>query len=330
MVGRARSLARYKYILTSRRPDNVLAFPTNPAQDLVYRLSREHRISLSQHDFESSNTPSHGSPIVPPFLPRSKCGPLLHANAVHFSRELNVYLDDYFHRMLIICKFPDQTEAEAAIKALAGGLRLTLRRFPFLAGTLSLTDHESGKLGLDYPTQITDEDLAKLLQSKQIPFDEKNFPYTYEQLRRDGMPSSAFHAAMFVPDDFVDFPGIPEFGEGQVDFNISDAPAMRLQACFIPGGLVLSMYIHHSVLDFSGNATFWTVFSANVSKVSGLRQIDPDELFGMCQSLSCLHVTDSISSRERCRATIIDARETRSAYPLFFQQDRKAISRLLL
>lgn len=187
---------------------------------------------------------------------------------------------DSSRKLLTIFKFPDQTEAEAAIKALTDGLRLTLRRFPFLAGTLSLIDQEAGKLGLNYPTQITDEDLHKLLQHKQIPCDEK-FPYTYEQLRRDGMPSSAFHAAMFVPDDFVDFPGIPEFGEGQVDFNVSDAPVMRLQACFIPGGLVLSMYIHHSVLDFSGNATFWTAFSANVSKVSGLREVDPEELLRM-------------------------------------------------
>jgi hypothetical protein len=95
------------------------------------------------------------------------------------------------------------------------------------------------------------------------------------------MPSSAFHAAMFVPDDFADFPGIPEFGEGQVDFTKSDAPAMRVQACFIPGGLVLSMYIHHSVLDCSGVATFWTTFSANVSRVSGTRQLEADEVFGI-------------------------------------------------
>lgn len=122
--------------------------------------------------------------------------------------------------------------------------------------------------------------MNKLLRSKQIHYDEKNFPYTYEQLRKDGMPSSAFHAAMFVPDDFVDFPGIPEFGEGQVDFIKSDAPAMRVQACFIPGGLVLSMYIHHSVLDCSGVSTFWTVFSANVSKVSGTRELEADEIFG--------------------------------------------------
>jgi hypothetical protein len=82
--------------------------------------------------------------------------------------------------------------------------------------------------------------MQRLLRSKQIPFDEQIFPYTYEQLRQDGMPSSAFHAAMFVPDDFAEFPGIPEFGEGQVDFTRSDAPAMRVQACL---GLLRSEHI---------------------------------------------------------------------------------------
>lgn len=158
-----------------------------------------------------------------------------------------------------------------------------MQRFPFLAGTLSLADLGSGRLALHYPTDITEEDMNKLLRTKSIPFDQQTFPYTYENLRKNGMPSSAFHAAMFVPDDFVEFPGIPEFGEGQVDFKKSDAPAMRLQACFIPGGLVLSMYIHHSVLDCSGVATFWSAFAANVSKAAGTSALDKDKDFGETQ-----------------------------------------------
>lgn len=207
---------------------------------------------------------------------------------------------------------------------------MTLQRFPFLAGTLTLADREAGKLGLHYPTHVTDEEFHKLLQTKQIPYDDKKFPSTYEQLRRKGMPPSAFHAAMFVPDDFVDFPGIPEFGEGQVDFKISDAPAMRLQACFIPGGLVLSMYIHHTVLDFSGNTTFWTVFSANVSKVSGLRELEMNELYGMSCSFPYLDVADLISSCERCGPAIFYAREAGGPYSLFIPGNRKTIGRLLL
>ena len=144
-------------------------------------------------------------------------------------------------------QFPDQNEAEAAIRALEDGLRLTLHRFPFLAGTLRLADAETGKLALDYPVDITDDDMRKLFRTKQVPLNEYDFPHTYEQLQRAGMPSKTFQAAMFVPEDFCNFPGIPRLGDGQVDFKKSDAPAMRVQACFIPGGLVLSMLVLRSL-----------------------------------------------------------------------------------
>jgi hypothetical protein len=200
---------------------------------------------------------------------------------------------------------------------------LTLQRFPFLAGTLSLANHESGHLTLEYPTEITDDDMSKLLRSKQIPYNEETFPHTYEQLRRDGMPSSAFHAEMFVPDDFKEFAGIPEFGEGQVDFTKSDAPAMRLQACFISGGLVLSMYIHHSILDCSGVTTFWTAFAANVSRASGMRGLDEDEEYRMIHIYPLTKLaTDMTSCCKRCSTSITTERETRSTHTCSIQVHR--------
>jgi hypothetical protein len=108
-----------------------------------------------------------------------------------------------------------------------------------------------------------------MFRSKQIPFHKSTFPDTYEQLKRDGMPPSAFRSDMFVPEDLGNYPAVPTNGEGRINFDKSDAPAMRVQAFFIPGGLVLSMYMHHSVFDFSGITTFWKAFSTNVSKASG-------------------------------------------------------------
>ncbi|KAI8934321.1 hypothetical protein NX059_009058 [Plenodomus lindquistii] len=184
-----------------------------------------------------------------------------------------------YTQTLSIFPFPNQKETEAAIQALGAGLRLSLKRFPFLAGTLTLADRETGRLTLEYPVDISDEEMACVFRSKQIPLHPTTFPHTYEQLKRKGMPPSAFKSAMFVPEDFSNYPGIPANGEGKVDFQKSDAPAMRIQAYFIPGGLVLSMYMHHSVLDFSGVTTFWQTFSANVSEVSGLRTLEKNERF---------------------------------------------------
>ncbi|KAI4616902.1 hypothetical protein J4E83_006484 [Alternaria metachromatica] len=182
---------------------------------------------------------------------------------------------------LCIFPFPDQNLAEDAIQSLSAGLRLTLNKFPFLAGTLTLADREAGKLALHYPAEITSKHLSRVFRSKQIPYHEKNFPHTYEQLKRDGMPPSAFESSMFVPEDLAEYPGIPKDGEGKVDFDKSDAPAMRTEAFFIPGGLVLSMYMHHSVFDFSGVTLFWQTFAENVSSLSKQQLFEEHKIMHM-------------------------------------------------
>ncbi|KAH6639870.1 trichothecene 3-O-acetyltransferas-like protein [Boeremia exigua] len=172
-----------------------------------------------------------------------------------------------YTQTLCIFPFPDQNNAEAAIHALDAGLRLTIQKFPFLAGMLSLAGDGSGRLQLEYPVDVTGREATKgLFAAKLIVMDD--FPHHYERLKKTGMPPSAFRSATFLPDDFANYPGVPANGEGLCDFNQSDAPVMRIQACFIPGGLVLSVYIHHSVLDFHGISTFWESLAANVSHVA--------------------------------------------------------------
>jgi hypothetical protein len=132
---------------------------------------------------------------------------------------------------------------------------------------------------------VSDDVLNCMFRSKQIPFHNVTFPHNYEQLKRDGMPPSAFKSDIFVPEDLASYAGVPSNGEGKIDFDKSDAPAMRVQAFFIPGGLVLSMYMHHSVFDFSGITTFWKAFSTNVSEVSGECLLAERDTIGISFSL---------------------------------------------
>lgn len=177
-------------------------------------------------------------------------------------------------------KFADQNNAEAAIQALDNGLHLTLQKFPFLAGILSLAGDSSGRLQLQYPANIMDPGMTKgLFSAKQILVDD--FHQSYEELKKAGMPPSAFKSATFLPDDFANWEGVPANGEGLCNFELSDVPVMRAQACFIPGGLVMSVYVHHSVLDFHGISTFWECLAANVSHVArthGSRDMDPGNM----------------------------------------------------
>ncbi|KAF2127142.1 trichothecene 3-O-acetyltransferas-like protein [Dothidotthia symphoricarpi CBS 119687] len=234
---------------------------------------------------------------------------------------------------LNIFPFPDQNNAEDAIQALEKGLCLTLQKYPFLAGTLSLG--ESGRLSLDYPTKVSDEDMVSLFQSSQINRHNRDFPHTYEQLKRKGMPPSAFKSAMFKPDDLNNYPGVPSSGEGIVDFEKSDAPVLRVQAFFVPGGLVLSMYGHHSVLDFSGITTFWGDFATNVSKVSQTR--DKRTLEGLVptsiadqQSSMRLQLDEKIPAETDQRSTADCYCDGAYTYKKTLPQETKCTQRLLV
>ncbi|KAJ4294360.1 hypothetical protein N0V90_008050 [Kalmusia sp. IMI 367209] len=166
-----------------------------------------------------------------------------------------------YTQVFLIFPFPDKNQAGIAIQALQRGLHATLGSFPFLAGNLSLADDESGKLVLTYPTEVPD-----LKQSGLFASNFKSSFEAYEKLKKEGMPPSAFPGSKFRPDDFANYPGIPSDGEGIVDFsNGNQAPAMRVQADFIPGGLVLSTYVHHAVMDCKGINIFWKCFAGNIS-----------------------------------------------------------------
>ena len=166
-----------------------------------------------------------------------------------------------YTQVFLIFPFPDINQLEAAIAALTGGLRRTLEHYPFLAGTLSLADDDSGKVVLSYPTELPDLVASGLYRSKII----NDFP-EYKELKQRGMPPEEFTGRRLLPDDFSRYPGVPTDGEGLVDFeNGNKAPVMRIQANFTPGGLVLAVYTHHSVMDCSGINTFWTSFAENIN-----------------------------------------------------------------
>ncbi|KAF1960457.1 trichothecene 3-O-acetyltransferas-like protein [Byssothecium circinans] len=183
-----------------------------------------------------------------------------------------------YTQSILLFPFPDGKQAEAAITALSDGLRETLRMFPFLAGQLSLTG--AGKLVLKYPTEIAGPRESSIFAKKNIPL-SSGFPHSYEELKRKGMPPSAFKAEIFRPDDLLQYSGIPTNGEGIVDFTKSKAPALRVQANFIPGGLVLSTYYHHAVMDCSGIHNFWKWYAHHISTISNFSNgiLDEPQVF---------------------------------------------------
>jgi hypothetical protein len=155
--------------------------------------------------------------------------------------------------------FPDGNQEEA-LRVLEAGLRVTLAKFPFLAGTLSLAD--AGRLALRYPLDITDAHMAEIFQRKMIT----DYEHTYAALKELGLPMSACDSKWFLPDVLRNNPGVPPLGEGITNFKGNSMPALAIQASFIPGGLVLSVYNHHSVMDGTGTNTFMKYFADSVNQ----------------------------------------------------------------
>ncbi|KAF1975963.1 trichothecene 3-O-acetyltransferas-like protein [Bimuria novae-zelandiae CBS 107.79] len=169
-----------------------------------------------------------------------------------------------YTQVFLTFPFPNATQRDVAEEALRKGLHATLQNFPFLAGKLSLADDHSGKLVLTYPTKLPDIETSDI-----FAVEEDNKFRSYSSLKEDGMPPDAFLGSRLRPADFTKYPGISADGEGIVNFdNGNEAPVMRVQAVFISGGLILSMYVHHAVMDCAGINVFWNCFAENISALT--------------------------------------------------------------
>ncbi|KAF2185590.1 hypothetical protein K469DRAFT_726702 [Zopfia rhizophila CBS 207.26] len=186
-------------------------------------------------------------------------------NALHLSITDQVAVRAYI-RNLLIFPFPDPNQAEDAIRVLKDGLQVTLSQLPYLAGTLGPADPQAGKIPLSYTDDIPD--ISTLFDysvgKDSLKWIQENWP-NYEELREAGMPPSMFPGKTFAPRSLRNLDGMEStIAEGKATFNGFAVPVMGTQAFFIPGGLVLSIYVHHSVVDGTGLSVFYKRFSENV------------------------------------------------------------------
>ncbi|KAF2108217.1 transferase family-domain-containing protein [Lophiotrema nucula] len=162
---------------------------------------------------------------------------------------------------LFLFPFSNQLLVEDAVKALEEGLLVALTRFPYLAGTLGPECPEKGTLTLRYPSKIEPTHVKSLFSYEILAKEE----YDYQELKKRGMPTSTFKGRVFAPRTLREHPGvISEDVEGIMDFRFNTAPVIGVEAFFIPGGLALSAYTHHSVMDGTGRAAFLKHFAEDV------------------------------------------------------------------
>lgn len=131
--------------------------------------------------------------------------------------------------------FPLSTSSEnwRVYSKLKAGLSLTLSEFPFIGGYLALDEGAAGgrlqiKVDKGHGMRFIYRDFT-------TPDSQAEFEYSYDELKRNHFPCSAFDPEKMAP----------------VHFAVTEPePAvMATQANFIHGGLILSIYIHHRAAD---------------------------------------------------------------------------------
>ncbi|KAK8029938.1 hypothetical protein PG993_011229 [Apiospora rasikravindrae] len=137
--------------------------------------------------------------------------------------------------------FPfDDDKAQEAVKHLQRCVDDCIQQNPHLAGTLRV-QHTPQRNTLAYvPAPAGDRPRVVVQQLRPSSFSSANggsTAFTYDELRAGGFSPGLFFDDVFAP------AGNP------ADLDEGSVPIMRVHAIFIPGGLLLGVFIHHAVAD---------------------------------------------------------------------------------
>ncbi|KAF2827080.1 hypothetical protein CC86DRAFT_406308 [Ophiobolus disseminans] len=189
------------------------------------------------------------------------------------SKELHLSIVDQctfrkYIKDLFVFPFPDISRADDALHALRTGLSLTLRHYPHMAGTLIVPDLSRGYLKATYPDPVSPDHGNMMLAAS---FDQAANPqFDYRIMEKEGFPPAMLPPNLLCPTGLQNHPGLGHpYAETGTGATMGYAiPVMRAQATFIPGGLVLSVYGHHGVLDGIAFDLFFKVWSGYVKDIN--------------------------------------------------------------
>lgn len=164
-------------------------------------------------------------------------------------------------RQLLIFPFSNSALRNHAGAVLAAGLLATFKQFPFLAGTVEQTDPATGAMTVRYSKTINPEVVSRLLTTNALDREELD----YESLCEAGIPPVRLLANDLCPFAMRSHPGIDDtYAEILTTFaKRQPIPVFAAQMNFIPGGLILSVYTHHCVIDGTGIAKIYQAWSGH-------------------------------------------------------------------
>ncbi|KAF2491211.1 hypothetical protein BU16DRAFT_621819 [Lophium mytilinum] len=163
-------------------------------------------------------------------------------------------------RIAMLFPFPDADKSQLAIKALKEGLQATIKHWPYLAGTTGPVDETTGRFSLLYSDNVRDVKEFGVFASSHLTDPQ----LSYARLNDQGFPPSMIRVEDWVPESLRNRKGIASpVAEGRLEMTHS-IPVLAMQAFFVEGGLVLSFYSHHGVIDGGGFSAFATRLAQNI------------------------------------------------------------------
>jgi hypothetical protein len=141
---------------------------------------------------------------------------------------------------------------------------MTLHQYSFLAGTLKVSDLSTDLLRATYPNPIR-RDYVDVMFAVSFAL-AVNQTFDYRALEEAGFLLATLAAYGFCPLGLrkhagLDDPYAQTSARAAKGYRI---PIMCAQATFIPGGLVLSVYAHHSIVDGGAMTKLCEIWSDHV------------------------------------------------------------------
>jgi hypothetical protein len=118
----------------------------------------------------------------------------------------------HFHvyvRQLLFFPFPDPRQADVAINALKHGLAVTLCRFPYLAGTVSVPDPSKGTPKVFYRDPVRANKAVNAIFTYNLAV-IGNAKYNYAPLQNEGFPQSRLPSQVFCPESLKRHSGLDD------------------------------------------------------------------------------------------------------------------------
>ncbi|KIW67647.1 hypothetical protein PV04_06883 [Phialophora macrospora] len=190
-----------------------------------------------------------------------------HANHRHPSPEVDREIEPYHHpgsdhvirlsgiehcmprsyiRICLAYRLPRQEMLGDVIARLNHFVRETVNAKPYLSGYVVAVENPGNRVGA-VEIRFSDTDFLEYPDVGVRYLTQEEVPYTYDQLCEDRLPPSVIKPEI-----------VSALGESADEDR---APAFRVQANVVEGGIIVSVYLHHCISD--GNGAGW-LMSGNV------------------------------------------------------------------